>query len=139
MSENECNGLTTAKYLVAADALAQNPPREATGRTRLLASATLLSVIFLLAAGLGTCYQIYLPVLQKRASTLWTDVAKPLAGTESPQTTFRELLIKNHADIMAEIQQRNNANPVNPRRREGWSQQDWDIGKAGFQPAPFGS
>jgi hypothetical protein len=154
VSENECNGLTTAKYL-AEDAVVRNSPREeggrassdeATGRPRLLTSTALFSIVFSLAAGVGICYQIYLPVLLKKASTMWDDVAKPLAGVRgglSPQTALQKLLIKNHADIMDEIQQRNKGNPANPHleklTREGWTQQDWNNGNSGFQTAPFGS
>ncbi len=156
MSENECNGLTTAKYFAAQDAVVQNPPREeggraspdgATSRPRLLTSTALFSIVFALAAGVGMGYQIYLPALLKKASTLWDDmVAKPLQDVRAkrnPQTALQKLLIKNHADMMAEIQQRNKDNPVNPHleklTREGWTQPDWAIGKGGMQPTPFGS
>jgi hypothetical protein len=154
VSENECNGLTTAKYLAAAeDTVVQNPPseqgdrvspHEATRRPGLLASTTLFSIVFALAAGLGLGYQIGLPVVLKKASTVWGDVAKPWAGLRSPQTAFQKFLIKNHDDIMAEIQQGNKANPVTPHleklTREGWPQQDWNnVGPGGFQPAPFKS
>jgi hypothetical protein len=145
--------LTTAKYLAAEHAVVQNPPNEpgsrpspheATRRPRLLASTTIFSIVFSLAVGLGLCYQICLPAVLKRASTVWGDVAKPWAGVRSPQTTFQKFLIKNHDDIMAEIQQRNKANPVTPHleklTREGWPQQDWNhVGPGGFQPAPFNS
>jgi hypothetical protein len=154
VSENQGNGLITAKYLVADDAVSQNPheegggtfPEETRRRPRFLAATTLFSIVFSLAVGVGICYQTYLPGLLKKASSLWDNVARPVAGVRakrSPQTAFEKLLVKNHDDIMAEIQQRNKKNPANSHieklSREGWSQQDWNIGNGGFKPAPFGS